>query len=130
MLLSFHCVDSPLRSGNLPYLGNQTFDSKSGQANLLASLLSINLSQITGQVGTLISVIGAGQGGSWWVIIYVAGVIPLKPISCSCFHGTQPVCCENSSSSNFFTFYGHLDLHNIESRPDGFIVVGCSPVNL
>ncbi|KIJ92756.1 hypothetical protein K443DRAFT_113085, partial [Laccaria amethystina LaAM-08-1] len=68
---------------------NQTFDSKSGQANLLASLLSINLSQITGQVGTLISVIGAGQGGSC----------------------TQPVCCENSSSN-------------------GFIVVGCSPVNL
>ncbi|KIJ92753.1 hypothetical protein K443DRAFT_113086, partial [Laccaria amethystina LaAM-08-1] len=46
---------------------NQTFDSKSGQANSLASLLSINLSQITGQVGTdctPISVIGARQGGS------------------------------------------------------------------
>ncbi|EDR03555.1 type 1 hydrophobin [Laccaria bicolor S238N-H82] len=61
---------------------NQTFASDSKQANVLASLLNINLSQFTGQVGTSctpISALAISQGGS-----------------CT----QQPVCCDGN------TFHG------------------------
>lgn len=71
-------VDNSCNTGTLQCC-NQTFSSTSGTATLLAALLNLNLSQLTGQIGlscTPISVIGLGQGAS-----------------CT----QQPVCCSGNT---------------------------------
>lgn len=80
---------------------NSVYQSQSQEGALLASLVGLNVQDLTGSIGancSPLSVVGAGSGAQWCVTSL--GDIDNADRK---YSSQQPVCCSNNSFSMFLT---------------------------